>query len=865
MDNNSDTKKPYILSIDDDHDMLSLLDRYLTNSGYRVGLADNGAKGLEMIKKTNPDLILLDTLMPELDGYDVCSQLQKDNETAYIPVIFVTSLGDEQSKARAFAVGAVDYLVKPFQKDILLQKVNTQFGKRGVWKRFEDSVSWEKKIQSSSFMKFKDFLFDELNLSTDVKKLSGNFPPSNVYNVCSELGIKSYVMARHIATFMELPYISCIDPAKIQIGVLPTPFCLENKVVPVNDEGGERVFVISNPFNLELIDSLKNLPGSKHTSKIKITEPDNIEILGKLSEYQIAHNIHDVGDTGDIDKTVMLIPDKEDILITEADINKRPVVHIANTMITKAAHAGASDIRIEPKEDHTVVRYREDGIMSEKFSLKPETAAMVISRLKTYASMDIAERRKPQDGSFTTIINNKRYSFRLATASTPHGESITMRLLETHAVPKSLIELGMTKEQSNTLINLGNRTQGLILLVGATGSGKTTSVYSLLQQIDCNNRSLISIEDPVEYSIPTANQEQVNVKAGITFESLLKSSVRQDPDILFVGEIRDEISAKACINFASTGHLTISTLHTSNATTAIHRLERLGIDRQVLPNTIIGIVAQVLMRKLCTYCREITKISDEEVEMLLPFTYDIPTDIARPVGCSKCNSSGYSGREGIYEILQFDKEISEMVRSNVSIAETRAFAQKRGDLLISHHAIGKLKEFILTPKDVYEKILVGEVRLEEFRKKGIATESIQADKESKTKSILIVDDDEDSNKLIALLLKNQGYNTAIASDGIDALISLDKNHFDLILSDINMPHLDGLKLLEIMNQKGVNIPIIFLTGQDTMEVEKSALELGAVDYIKKPIRKETLLLRIKNTFNKSASELGAVDYIEKPI
>lgn len=846
MNNNNNVKKPYVLCIDDDHDMLNLIERYLTNSDYVVGLADSGVKGLKMISETRPDLILLDAMMPELDGYEVCSLLQNGNETSYIPIIFITGMGDEQNKARAFSLGAVDYLVKPLQKDFLLQKISEQLEKKVSWKRFEAITSQKKKTPPSDFSEFKDFLFDQLNLSTNDRKRLAALQPSKVYNICSELNIKADIIAKHIATFTKLPYISHIDPSEIKLGVLPTPFCMTNKVVPLKDEGGKKVFVISNPFLLELLDSLRNLAGPD-APKIKLTEPDNIDMLGEYSAYDFTDNIFGVED---IEKIVT--PVKEGIVIAETSINKRPIVYITNNMILKAVYERASDIHLEPKENSTVVRFRVDGIMKDVFSLKLETAAMVVSRLKAYADMDIAERRRPQDGSFTTTINNCRYSFRLATVLTPNGESLVIRLLKTHTVPRKLKELGMTEAQSNTLIDLGNRTRGLILLVGITGSGKTTTIYSLLHQMDCKHRSIISVEDPVEYYMPIANQEQVNEKAGITFEALLKSAVRQDPDILFVGEIRDKPSAKTCIDFASTGHLTISSLHTSNATTAIFRLDRLGIDRQTLADTVIGIVAQNLLRILCVHCKKVTKISDEEIDMLRPFTDNIPTNVAHPAGCRKCNNSGYSGREGVYEILQFDEEISEMVRSNVSIAEIRFFAQEKRDLLITSHAIEKLKKLIFTPKDVYEMILINDIILRPSKTKEFTAGATKATKkESDTKSILIIEDDEDTRKLITLLLENQGYKIDTESNGIDALISLDKNQFDLILSDINMPNLDGFKLLEIMNQKGINIPTIFLTARTTLEDEMTGLELGAVDYIKKPIQKETLLLRIRNTFEKS--------------
>lgn len=389
------------------------------------------------------------------------------------------------------------------------------------------------------------------------------------------------------------------------------------------------------------------------------------------------------------------------------------------------------------------------------------------------------------------------------------------------------------------------------MIVGPTGSGKITTVYSLLHRMDYKKRSIISVEDPVEYRIPFINQEQVREKGKVTFEALLKSVVRQDPDVLFLGEIRDNYSATIAMNFASTGHLTLTSLHTSNATTAIFRLERLGIDRETMADSFIGITAQRLLKKLCPYCKETVPISEKEKKMLLSYTDEIPQKVAHPVGCPRCNNTGYYGREGIYEVLNFDSEISEMVHSNLSISEIRSFARKRGDYLISHHALEKVKSLIFSPRDVYKQVLVEEI---DFRKvtPEIIVPKAQLPKEKKEdiRQILVAEDDKVTRVLISRLLENSGYIVTTAEDGIDALLRMGEAQYDLILSDISMPNLDGFKLLEMKNQKGIETPVIFLTAKERAEDEKRGFELGAVDYIKKPIQKEALLSRVKYAIEK---------------
>ncbi|MBW1855927.1 MAG: Flp pilus assembly complex ATPase component TadA, partial [Deltaproteobacteria bacterium] len=693
----------------------------------------------------------------------VCSRLQKNIETAYIPVIFVTAQGEEQDKARAFSVGAVDYLVKPVQKDILIHKVRVHIKTDARWKELQkDAVTWYERIQPADFIQFREFLFAQLDLNPEDKYKFSNVSPSKIYSISSDIGINNSKVAQYIADFLKLPYISHINPADVQLGVLPTPFCKSNHVVAVSPPAlpesriAERrragavsaklAFVLSNPFNWDLLDNLKKFTHLGKTSKLIISEPDNIDLLFKY-------------DTTKEDKEVSIVEDKQKIAtpvietvakVPESEIKKHPIVFIANSIIDKAVSERASDIHIEPKKTNAVVRFRIDGDLSEIFTLEKNTVSKVISRFKVLGGLDIAEKRKPQDGAFAAVIDNRAFNFRVATTFTPNGESVVIRLLEPYPKPKELQELGMTGKQVNTITGMVSRTAGFILIVGPTGSGKSTTIYSLLHKTDLETRSLLSVEDPIEYRIHLANQQQVNEKAGVTFEALLKSAVRQDPDILFMGEVRDHYSAKTSMDFASSGHLTVTSLHTSNATSAIFRLERLGLDRGAMADTILGVVAQKLMKKLCPHCKKIMPITKEETDMLSPFTDGIPSQVAHPVGCGKCNNSGYYGREGIYEVLEFDPEISEMVRSNIPISEIRSFARKRGDYLISNHAAEKVKNLIFTPKDVYENVLVDDVKVEWSKpKKVVPTTLSPKTKTGDQASILIVEDDEDTRKLLA--------------------------------------------------------------------------------------------------------------------
>ena len=838
--------KPIILCVDDDEVTLKLLDRLIKNAGWDVITAGSGRDALEKVKKTRPDIILLDIMMPEMDGYQVCSKLQKNNETSYIPVIFVTALRKEQDKARAFSVGATDYLVKPIKKNDLLQKIRKHIKTDTQWKELRKNARrWREKLLPSEFLQFKEFLFDQIALEPEKRYKFSNIPPQKIYLIYRDIEISKSKTAQLIAKFLKIPYLSKINTDHIRLGVLPTIYCRSNHVVPVSNASVKEGFVLSNPFDWDIMDNLMKLPGINKKFEFMITEPGNIDSLFEHDEPAEP-------------KTTFPIKERRKPvrLVSKSEIKEKPIIHISNILLGRAVKERASDIHIEPKEVDTVVRFRIDGDLKDIVTIKKNTGIKLISRYKIIGGLDIAERRKPQDGTFAAIIDKRTFNFRISTTSTPDGESLVMRMLEPYAKPKDLTELGMTEKQVNTLIGCANRNAGLILIVGGTGSGKTTTIYSLLSKIDIRIRSLMSIEDPVEYRIPLANQQQVNEKGGVTFDTLLKASVRQDPDILYMGEVRDTYSAKMGIDFASTGHLTITTLHTSNATTAIFRLERLGIDRRIMADTIVAVVAQGLLKKLCGHCKEIVPISQEEVEMLSPFTDDIPSMVAHPVGCPRCNNTGYYGREGLYEVLPFDMKISEMVRTGISIAEIRTFIHTRRDCLITDHALEKLRNHFFAPKDIYDKLLMEEMDFRNLPLKKIAQpetvipEAAPAKAKKEPPLILIVEDDSLTQKLTAKLLESRGYMVIIAGDGIEALLCLGKEEFDLILSDINMPNLDGFKLLEMMGQKGIKAPVIFMTSRIDPEDELRGFKLGAMDYIKKPIQKEILLLRVERMLEK---------------
>lgn len=775
--------KKQILVIDDDFSVCRVVKTYLENAGFSVHIAEEGVKGLQLVKDVRPDLILLDVMMPGMDGYAVGSKLQEKSDFADIPIIFCTALSEERDKAKAFSCGAVDYIVKPFNKDDLLGTINKHLKPIPKRKGISREETPLKKLEASElFYRFQEYL---AQADLTLKKVNdwSSLRSSNIYSSPILKDIPSSHIAQYIAKFLELSYIPYLDPEALVLDVLSPHFCRKNHLVLITDKSERKTFILSNPFDWELLKSLRFMEPSKGMGdyEIAITEPENIDML-----FQ---EVSGVGSS-----LVNIIPTTE---TEETKGKERSTVVLTNNIIYKAVVQRASDIHIESKEGGISVRFRIDDDLQSAFFLKEATGRRLISRTKLLAAMDIAEKRRPQDGAFGITIGSKTLKLRIVSSPSPFGESLVIRLLEPEAKPRPLETLGMMPEQATTLRELANQSKGFILVVGPTGSGKTTTLYSLIGSLNLKVRSLLSVEDPIEYTILEANQQQVNEKIGLTFEKLLKYAMRQDPDVLFIGEIRDPVSASVSIEAASTGHLTLSTIHAANATASIFRLESLGIPREKMAEAFLAIGAQKLLKLLCPYCKKVQPITQEEVDILSKYTNDIPNEVAHKVGCPKCSYTGFYGREAVYEILKCDSEIRDMIRSGKSIHEIRRFARERDNYLMSEHALEKLRSLKFSVQQVFNSVLVEEE--ERLEQKEAAAQIPTAGK----KVILVVEDDEDTRRVVSKLLENRGYEVKVAEDGADALLQIGKRDFDLIISDIMMPNLDGFKLLEIKNQKGL--------------------------------------------------------------
>jgi general secretion pathway protein E len=373
--------------------------------------------------------------------------------------------------------------------------------------------------------------------------------------------------------------------------------------------------------------------------------------------------MEDIKDFVDMESAAAELEDTGDLLDSEDDA---PIIRLLNAILAESLKENASDIHIEPYEKESLVRFRLDGVLSTVLSPSAQITPLLISRIKVMSKLDIAEKRLPQDGRMSVKLGGRSIDLRISTMPSSHGERVVMRLLDKDAGKLQVDDLGMPSATSAQLDDLIRRPHGIILVTGPTGSGKTTTLYAALQQMDRQGRNIMTVEDPVEYDLPGISQTQINLRAGMTFARGLKAILRQDPDVILIGEIRDGETAEIATQSSLTGHLVLSTLHTNTAAGAITRLQDLGVDSFLLASTIRGILSQRLLRKLCHHCRQPVEPNEFNRDLL---KLEVGHKIYEAAGCEKCNSTGYAGRQALFELVSVDAQLQTLIHENAGEIE----------------------------------------------------------------------------------------------------------------------------------------------------------------------------------------------------
>lgn len=457
---------------------------------------------------------------------------------------------------------------------------------------------------------------------------------------------------------------------------LPFSFAKRHGVLLLQSDGETAGAVLFKPgIEPSVLMEVRRFVGTAITLK----EVDNSTFDRQLSStYQndageAMQMIEGLGEGMDLSSLADMIPEVGDLLEQDDDA---PIIKLINSLLTEAVNVGASDVHVETYETRLVIRFRVDGVLREVVSPRRALAPLLVSRIKVMAKLDIAEKRLPQDGRISLRVGGKEVDVRVSTIPASNGERVVLRLLDKQEGLRGLVNMGMSQSDLTAMQQLLKKPHGIILVTGPTGSGKSTTLYACLDQLNDRSRNILTVEDPIEYDVEGVGQTQVNTKAEMTFARGLRAILRQDPDVVMVGEIRDRETADISVQASLTGHLVLSTLHTNTAVGALSRLENMGIQSYLLSSSVIGLVAQRLIRVLCKDCREAYDASDLERQMLQVESNE-PVTLYRPVGCDRCAHEGYRGRVGIFEVLVIDDEMRRMIHANAQELDLEQHARRQ--------------------------------------------------------------------------------------------------------------------------------------------------------------------------------------------
>lgn len=502
-------------------------------------------------------------------------------------------------------------------------------------------------------------------------------------------------LGRALAELHRLEYVALetIEVSEDVLTILPEEFIKRHLIVPIraNMEFKRLEVAMARPDKTSVLDEIALLTGFRPVPKVS-THRELIQFFDKHFRQQFSGDDalkrleEDYADQAEIDSDNA----------GDLDVEDAPVVQLVNAILVDAIECGASDIHLEPQRAQFLIRYRVDGILREAKSIPMKMSGPVISRIKVSSDMDIAERRRPQDGRMRIKVGSQEVDMRVSTIPLQFGEKICIRILRSNVMTGGLNNLGLTDNEMKTMTKLIKSPNGIVLVTGPTGSGKTTTLYACLRELNSPEVNISTAEDPIEYPLAGINQVAINSKAGITFSSTLRALLRQDPDIILVGEIRDEETLESAIHASLTGHLVFSTLHTNSAAKTITRLLEMGAPEYLVSSAVVGIIAQRLVRKVCSHCSKPVEATPEERELMGMTDSSEPLILHKGEGCPSCEGSGYSGRLALYEIMRLSREVQELVDNKASTNAIQDKAVQQGMKTLGMDAREKIREGLTT-------------------------------------------------------------------------------------------------------------------------------------------------------------------------
>ena len=528
---------------------------------------------------------------------------------------------------------------------------------------------------------------EQLSQARSIAEKSPGKPLADIFYdlKVDEPGIQSMVARLNDLAFQSAGVDDIDEQSLHRLG---PEFCRDNGVLPLGAEGGRLRLGVTHPDRLIVVDEVRHKLGVA-VKLVVICRDEIAAVIESLQEAQTEDVQFDELIAGIEEDDVEVVQTEDEELDLERMAGESPVIRLVNYLIFNAVKEGASDIHIEPQEKRVQVRYRVDGVLFEVMTPPGHMHAAMISRLKIMSNLDISERRLPQDGRIRAVVHGRKLDLRLSTLPTAHGEKAVLRILDQRSINVSLDELGMDPDTLLIWKRLIDSPHGILLVTGPTGSGKTTTLYASIRQMDHGKLNICTVEDPVEYQLNGINQTQMHEKIGMTFVLALRALLRQDPDVVMLGEIRDAETAQTAIQASLTGHLVLSTLHTNDAPSSITRLINIGVEPFLVGAALQGALAQRLVRRICQGCAE--QITPGEQVATHLQMYGAPSELVwKGAGCDRCRGTGYSGRVGLYEMLVLDDQLRDRIAGNPHVAEFRRICMERGMVTLRQDGMQKV-------------------------------------------------------------------------------------------------------------------------------------------------------------------------------
>ncbi|MBK6630972.1 MAG: Flp pilus assembly complex ATPase component TadA [Betaproteobacteria bacterium] len=710
-----------ILLVDDEPNILRALRRVFRQENYEVVTAASGPEALGLLREEPFHVVIADFMMPVMNGGELLRQVrQLRPETIRI---MLTGHADVNAVMGAMKAGAVyKFILKPWNDDDLRVTMALALEQHELLER-NRRLRQENATQSKELVELAKYSVSnrsQIAIMLNKKNLLNLAQVQELFRLqqsrrepalrmilergwVEEKAIHDILRRELLLDEVALDEVS-VDPAVASL--VPHTICQRQWVVPLKLEGRRLLLAVADPLDAGLLDDLRFITGLELTPVLASSQA----ILAKITEV---YGSADGAGFNDLETIVnmtdpyegieIVIDDGEDNLSLEDLLHgteEPPAIRLVNSVILEAIRQGASDIHIQPRTKNVMVRYRIDGILMDKIQIPHALHQSFVSRLKVMSELDISERRRPQDGRITVKTPLRVVDLRISTLPTINGEKVVMRILDRNAAVLSLEGLGFQPGVLARLRNVVDKPQGIILATGPTGSGKTTTLYSMLHHNATPSKNYVTIEDPVEYYLDAAGQVLIREKIGLTFPVVLRSILRQDPDVILLGEIRDFETAEVAFHAALTGHQVFSTLHTNSAVATISRLLDLGLKPYVAATALEAIIAQRLVRRICPHCREAAPVPADLLERLGDAFRPGSIATFRGRGCRECHSTGYKGRLGLYEVLVPDDRLRHLIATSASMQDISQAARQAGSSSLIEDAAIKVSEGLTTAEEV---------------------------------------------------------------------------------------------------------------------------------------------------------------------